>query len=232
MEITEIHGAPLPKGVDYRPDDNSCVPATFSYCAFRLGAPEEYWHTKSFDGLLQRDPGSVVEEENYALASLVELGAKVTVLTDFDDRRFITEGMRYLLEYHANGWLLEPERFYDFWTPEKVIERVEAAGRALEFFDRYSHDIDFQLGEVTFEHVIRCLSPKDLVMLRLLTSDVNMYHNVLLLDANESYGDPDSQGIVLFDNQWEPPIIEVDGAQVLRRFKPQSRTTIIHLPKD
>ena len=231
MQTTEIHGAPLPLGVDYSPDVNSCVPATFAYCAFRLGAPEEFWHPVSFDGLLRRESGSTVEEENYALASLVELGAKITVLTDFDDRRFVTEGMGYLLEYHADGWLLEPEKFYGFWTDDKVIERVEAAGRALEFFDRYRQDIDFRLGEVAFEHALSFLSTSDLVMLRLITTDVNMYHNVLLLDADEP-DVPESQRLVVFDNQCEPPILEVTGAQVQRRFKPKSRTTIVHLPSE
>ena len=154
MITSEAHGFEYPRDINYRADPNICVPAAFAYVMFCIDAPTELWRPEAMDALTGRKPGELTYDNSLLIGALLDQEAVITEINKFDNSRFIADGLAYLEEYHATGWLkATPNEFYGYWSPERLATQQEFTARHLERVKTYGQQYKVVKSQPTVEQV-------------------------------------------------------------------------------
>lgn len=92
----------------------SCVTAQILYMAGKTDTPD----VGTIDAVIGRKPGQP-GDPNAAYLHILDQGLQVTSIVQFDEDRYIKEGISYLKEYYQNEW----NRSYDAYFTRKVVRR-------------------------------------------------------------------------------------------------------------
>jgi hypothetical protein len=231
MEILRESGHQYPAGIDYLPDPSSCVPSTFAYLMFRIGAPERFWHPSAIDTIIGRVPGELTHNSGEAIIALLEQGANLTDVNSIDNNRFIAEGLSYLVEHHQEGWLSKsPEGFYKYWTPERLKIQQEHTQIFLDKLKPFGDQWKSIATQPTMAMLTSAVSAGGLVMAKTHSTDLDAHHSNVILGVDIGVGEEENK-VIFFENEKQPPIKAMKLSNFERlRFNPKSSITILHNP--
>lgn len=217
MRIIESLGHPYPGEVDYyrQSDGRSCVPSALAYLMFRIDAPEPFWHPETMDTVLGRAPGQLTEHFQAGVLSLLEQGAKVQSVTAYDSQRFIDEGLDYLADYctsnrDSSGSYVtdDPEMFFDYWTSDRIEKHKAYESEFLEKAATYGDQYQLVQKHPQLTDLTSAVSMGGMV---LHTAPSTLGHGTAHARvALANYTQRPDRSIILFENEINPPIIEVD----------------------
>ncbi len=202
MRLNECSGVKYPADVDYLPDPNACTPAAFAYLMFCIDAPEALWTPQAMDEITGRKPGELTYNSGLVLHALLENGAKITECNDFDNQRFINEGLEYLEEYHSSGWAAkDPRAFFEYWSQQRVEAQQQHTVSFLEGTRQHGSNYAAITKVPTMRLILDALREEARVLVSTHRVEPNVKHDVVAIKAVSS-----DDEIVVFDNQHTPPI--------------------------
>lgn len=119
-----------PPEIEYfDPGNSACDPITTAYLLWRIGASEDLWQPNAVAEISGQLDGELSEPargyRNTLL--LLENEADIVNIDPFDRKRLVAEGLDYMADFHADGWLKDdPTGFQNYWQ-DNLEEFVDAS---------------------------------------------------------------------------------------------------------
>lgn len=196
---------PYPEHVTYyRPSEQHCHSAAVSYVLYRIGAPKELWHPQAIDQITGRQPGDFTSDMSLGDIALLDNGAELVSIRDFDYRRYIVEGRGYAEQYHADKWCKQdPASFDAYWTDERLAVDIAACQYYEQAIAPYTDQITEEFRQPTVDDIVSFVKndPSSLVMMSVsLIQSIDRSHIIVVTDIEDlpalnspvvTYFDPD-----------------------------------------
>ncbi len=209
MSAQEIAEYPYPGSIDYQQaGDHACYSAAVAYLMFRLNAPDELWHPRAIDKITGRQSGEPTQDMQVGLLALLEQGATLTEISDFDRERFQEQGLGYLTEYCVGHPFLEddPEAFYATWTPERIETHQAREKRFSDNLEKFGGSWKRESRRPTHDDVTVNVTADQVVLTKVRTNVPGLLHVMVVLDYIEASETGDEDTLIVFDNRQVPPI--------------------------
>ncbi len=202
MILGEHLGISYPADIQYHPDENACTPAAFAFLMFRIGAPEPLWTPGAMDAMTGRKPGELTHNSGVLVHALLGQGATIVECSSFDNNRFVRDGLQYLEEYHAAGWLgSNPAAFYDYWTDSRIDVQMQHTADYIKGVAKYGDSYTAVTRKPDVRFVLGAIQSGVSALVATHRVEPNIRHDIVVVGSDEP-----QDSVVAFDNQSSPPI--------------------------